>query len=276
MNFKEIASKKIAGIPVLYLVAGAVVIFAVWAWQMKSSPAEEVTGDENTTAENVSVSEDDSAVADYSGLAPTGTVTVVQQPTAETESVKQTNDDWLRAAVTYLIDEKKATPGEAQTAINNYLEGNDLTFEQGVLRDAAITKLGLPPERIAVLGTVSAQAAPPAQRQFNNFPGKHTVKGSNDNTASKLAALYYGNGDSLRTQKIVATNPNLGTGAGYNVGTVISIPAWREPAYYTVTKTGPKTATKVGAVNGISAQVLQALNPGKSSPYAVGTKLRVA
>lgn len=273
MDWKTLSSKKVAGIPVLYLAAAAVVVFAVWAWQMKSAPKEDTA---EPVAETDPSVEDDAGAADYSGLNTGGTVTVVQPPATETESVKQTNDDWLRAAVSFLVDEKKATPGDAQTAINNYLEGNDLTYEQGLLRDAAITKLGLPPERISVLGTVSAQASPPAQRQFNNFPGKHTVKGGNDNSASKLAALYYGSGDALRSQLIAAGNASLGTGAGYNVGTVVAIPAWREPSYYTVTKTGPKTATKIAGINGISVTTLQALNPGKGGgPYAIGAKLRV-
>ncbi len=276
MDFKSLAAKKVLGIPVLYLAAAAVVVFLVWAWQMKGYTSEEVTGDENTTPENVPESEDDIGAADYQGLTPTGTVTVVQPAAEPTEAIKQTNDDWLRAAVTFLIEERLSTPGEAQVAINNYLEGNDLTYEQGQLRDAAIKKLGVPPERISVLGSVGNKTEAPAQRQFSAFPGKHTVKGPNDNSAAKLAALYYGSGDATRAAKIAATNHVYGTGASYNVGTVLSIPAWREPAYYTVTKTGPKSASGIAAKNAISVPVLQGLNPGKSGPYTAGTKLRVS
>lgn len=277
MDWKSLASKKVAGIPVLYLAAAVVVVFAVWAWQMKSSPTEEATGDENTTAENVPSDGEDLAAADYSGLNGSGTVTVVQQATpTETESVKQTNDDWLRAGVAYLVERKEATAGEAQVALTNYIEGNDLTYEQGQLRDSALAKLGLPPEPITSLGSVGSQTVAPAQRQFSLFPGKHTVKGTNDNSASKLASLYYGNGDANHALKIVATNVRYGNGASYPVGTVIAIPAWKEPRYVTVTKT-TRTPTIIAAKNGIQggAPIIEALNPGKSTPYAVGTKIRI-
>ncbi len=269
MDWKSIADKKVAGIPVLYLAAGAVVIFAVWAWQLKSSTAEDAPVEEESAAGDVE------AEADYSGLASNGTVTVVQQAAeTETESVKQTNDDWLRAAVTYLIDEKLATPGEAQTAINNYLEGNDMTYEQGQLKDAAIKKLGLPPERITQLGNVGNKTEAAAQRQFSLFPGKHTVKGSNDNSAAKLAQLYYGNGGAVYANKIAATNNKYGNGVGYNVGTVLTIPAWRDPRYFTVTKT-TRYAKLVGAKNGVSEAVIRGLNPGMAEPYNIGAKVRI-
>ncbi len=275
MNWDAIRSKKIAGIPVLYLALGAVIVFAVWAWQMKSSTGEEATGDEGTTGENVPESDADSPAADYSGLATTGTVVVQQPGPVEEESVKQTNDDWLRAAVSYLIAEKKVTPGDAQIAITNYLEGNDMTYEQGALKDAAISKLGLPPERISTLGNVATKADPPAQRQFNAFPGKHTVKGSNDNTAAKIAQLYYGNSGSPYVLKIVAANSQFGTGASYNVGTVLHIPKWVEPRYYTVTSK-TRYPGDVAKKNGIPYDVVIALNPGKTAPYAVGTKIRIS
>lgn len=276
MTWKEIASKKVAGIPVLYLGAAAVVIFAAWAWQMKSSSQEEATGDENTTTENVPSSPDDTPAADYEGFVPQGTVTVVQQnPTTEEESVKQTNDDWLRAAVTYLVDEQKVTPGDAQAAITNYLEGNDMTYEQGQLRDAAIRKLGLPPERISNLGNVGAKAEAPAQRQFSVFPGRHTVKGSNDNSASKIANLYYGSGDAAHTVKIVAANSKYGTGTSYNVGTVIYVPMWVTPRYHTVTKS-TQYPGQVASKNGIPYAEVIALNPGVVAPYKIGTRIRIS
>jgi hypothetical protein len=273
MDWKSLSSKKIAGIPVLYLVAAAVVIFAVWAWQMKSS-GDEPTGDENTTGESVPESEDDSAAADYSGLTTSGTVTVVQPATEETESVKQTNDDWFRAAVAYLIEEKKATAGEAQTAINNYLEGNDMSYEQGALRDAAVVKLGLPPERIATLGNVASKADPPFQRQFSNFPGKHTVKGKNDHQPWQLAA-YYGNPNWDNANLIAAANPKLGPpNTIYPVGTVVNIPAWVSPSWATTTSSMRHFKT-VAAKNGTTVDALRMLNPNKQEPFAVGIKVRI-
>ncbi len=274
MDWKSFASKKVAGIPVLYLVAAAVVLFAVWAWKMKSS-GDEATGDENTTGDSVPESDADSPAADYSGLTSGGTVTVVQQPTQEEESVKQTNDDWFRSAVTYLITDKKATPGEAQTAINNYLEGNDMTYEQGALRDAAIAKLGLPPERIATLGNVANKAEAPGQKQFSNFPGKHTVKGGNDNTPWKLSGIYYGTPNWDNANLISAANPKLGSPTTtYNVGTVLTIPTQVQPSWVTTTSSMRHFKT-VAAKNGTTVEVLRSLNPNKQEPFAVGVKIRV-
>lgn len=276
MNWEAIRSKKIAGIPLLYLIAGAVVIFAVWAWQMKSTSTEEATGDEGTTQENVPESEDDSAAAGYEGLVGNGGTVVVQPaPTTETESEKETNDDWLRAAVTYLVEEKKVTPTEAQTAINNYLEGNDMTFEQGALKDAAIMKLGLPPERIAVLGNVGNKAEAPGQRQFSNFPGRHTVKGSNDNTPWKLSGIYYGTPNWDNANLIAAANPKLGPPTTtYQSGTTLTIPTLVQPSWATATSSNRYFRT-MAPKNGTTVEVLRALNPNAQEPFAVGKKIRI-
>lgn len=268
MDWKSIAQKKVAGIPVLYLGAAAAVLLAVYAWRMKPSTDTEST--EETSTDGV-----ESDVSDpYEGLATQGTVTVVQQATAETESVEQTNDDWLRAAVAYLVEEKKATAGEAQTAINNYLEGNDMTFEQGQLRDAALAKLGLPPERIVTLGSVGTKADAPFQRQFTAFPGKHTVKGSNDNTPWKLAS-YYGNPKWDNANLIAAANPTLGPPtATYPVGTTITIPSYNSPVWYKTTAT-TNTFAKVAGKNGANTGALRNLNPNRQEPFPVGTQIRV-
>lgn len=270
MDFKSIAAKRVAGIPVLYLAAAAVVLFAVWAWKMKGSAPEETVSEESTTEETAAGTD-----PDYSGLATTGTVTVVQNGATETEVEKQTNDDWLRAAVKFLMEEKKVTAGEAQTAISNYLEGNDMTYEQGQLRDAAVSKLGLPPERIATLGNVANKAEAPGKRQFTNFPGKHTVKGSNDNSPWKLSGLYYGGSDWVRASQIAASNPSLGNPAAtYPVGAVVTIPAYSPPRYATVNST-TRTFATMARKNGLSVGALKNLNANTAEPFLVGAKIRV-
>jgi hypothetical protein len=270
MNFQEIASKKVAGVPVLYLAAAFVAILAFVAWRMKpSAPEEEPTGDEGTTPDNAPTGEDD---VDYSGLNTNGTVTVVQGPPVAEEATKQTNDDWERAAVDYLVDAKLATPSEAQNAIRKYLEGNDLSFEEGALKDKAIMKLKLPPEPLTTLGNVG-QA--PGQKQFSNYPGRHTVKGSNDNTASKLAMIYYNSGSSPYAAEIVAANSALGpSGTTYAPGTSVTIPKWTGIRYYKTTKS-TLWPSQVAAKNGLSYAQIIALNPGKTAPYKLGEKIRV-
>jgi hypothetical protein len=273
MNFSELAQRKVAGIPVLYLAGAFVAILAIVAWKMKPSvPDDEVTGDEGTTPDNVPTDSGDPDAADYSGLVSQGTVTVVQGTQTPTDAVKQTNEDWERAAITYLVDAKLASPSAAQNAIHKYLEGVNLSYDEGKLKDAAITKLKLPPEPLVQVGTVGTA---PAQKQFSNFPGRHTVKGPNDNTASKLAQLYYGNSAADRINTIAAANTKLGPAStSYSPGAVVSIPTWTTPYTMTATKYY-NTASKIGSKNGLSAAQVVALNPGMVFPVKVGTKVRI-
>jgi len=269
VTFDDIAKKKVAGVPVLYIAGAFVVILAVVAYKMKSTPSGDNGPVDETQGEASDVT---GGAADYSGQVGSGTVIVAPQNAELPEAVKETNESWERTAVAYLIDSNIATPSDAQLAIDHYLQGADLTFEQGKLKDAAIKKLGLPPEPLPGVGSISAQ---PAQKQFNSFPGKHTVKGVNDNTAAKLAALYYGNGDASHAARIGALNAKLGpVGTTYNAGTVIYIPVWTNPRYYTITST-TRYPQQVSSKNGISYDTFIYFNPGLTAPYKVGSKVRV-
>jgi hypothetical protein len=273
-SFQELAQKKVAGIPVLYLAGAFVAILAIVAWKMKpSTPDEEVTGDEATTPGNVPKDSGDPDGADYSGIVSPGTVTVVQgTQTADQEAVKQTNEDWERSAVDFLVESNLATPSEAQDAIRKYLDGAALSFDEGKLKDAAIRKLKLPPEPLQTIGTVGTT---PAQRQAGALPGKHTVKGPNDNTATKLAQLYYGKSTSEYVLTIAAANSKLGTAAStYSPGTVVSIPAYIPPQYFKVTSS-TRWPSQVAKKNGVTYAQVQALNPSKTAPYVVGSSVRI-
>jgi hypothetical protein len=266
-SFKELASKKVGGIPVLYLAGAFVAILAIVAWKMK--PSVDVSDPSEPVSETDGGAIDTDGDPDYSALTPTGTVTVVNPPVADTESTKQTNEDWERAAVDYLVESNQATPGVAQTAIHKYLEGSELTYEQGQLRDSAIRKLKTPPEPLVEIGTTGTA---PAQRQFSNFPGKHTVKGSNDDGLTKLAALYYGRSETPYTTLLTAANPSLPRYGKYNVGTVVTIPAYTEPKYYVA---GSQDAKTIAAKSSISTTSLSLLNPGMVFPVKRGTRVRV-
>lgn len=269
-SFSELAQKKVAGIPVLYVAGAFVVILAIVAYKMKPASSEDSGPVDETQGESP---DQTGGAADYSGLETQGTVTVVQGSPNTSEPVKATNDDWERSAVEYLIEAKLATPSDAQVAIHRYLEGADLTYEQGKLKDAAITKLKLPPEPLTTIGTIGNA---PAQKQFSNYPGKHTVKGSNDNTPYKLAGLYYGSTNAEHANRIVASNAKLGpVGTTYSAGSVIYIPAWVTPRYYVITNT-TRYPGAAAAKNGIPYDAFLALNPGLVAPYKVGSKVRVA
>jgi hypothetical protein len=269
-SFQELAQKKVAGIPVLYLAGAFVAILAIVAWKMKPSVKEDPAPDDESAAAD---SDPTDGAGDYSGLATQGTVTVVQGTQQPEEAVKATNEDWERSAVDYLVESNLATPSEAQNAINKYLAGSELTFDEGKLKDAAIRKLKLPPEPLATIGTVGTA---PAQKQAGALPGKHTVKGSNDNTPTKLAQLYYGYSTSPYVLTIAAANSKLGTAAtNYTPGTVVSIPKYYPPRYHKVTSS-TRWPSQVAKKNGVSYAQVTALNPSLSTPYKVGASVRVA
>lgn len=270
-SFSEIARKKVAGIPVIYLAGGFVAILAIVAWKMKPvTPASDIApdgaGDPNAIDESA-----------YEGLATQGTVTVVQQPNQTTpdETVK-TNSTWLRDGAAWLVSEKKASGTEAYSALSKYVNGQDRSFAEDALINAVISHQGAPPEDIAEGGSVSAK---PAQKQ-GEPPTVHTITGSSDDTWAEIAQLYYGNGSPESADLLQFANPNLGSSAGpFAIGTKITVPVYHSPKYYVVPK-GPVSWASVAGKNGISETQLRNLNNGtaawrNAATLATGQKVRV-
>jgi LysM repeat protein len=272
MNFSELIRKRVAGVPVTYLAAAAVLVLAIVAWRMKPStppPADEpIAGDPDTELPT----EGDP----YGGLATQGTVTVVQQPAQTAPVIEKTNETWVKEGAEWIVAhptaDLTASGTAAVSALNRFLQGEDLSYEEGRIVNAVIREKGQPPDGTGSVGKISDA---PGQKQFTNFPGKHTVKGVNDNTPAKLSTLYYGTADALHVNKLVAANTALGPATGsYSVGTKVTIPVYFNPRYFTVTK-ATTYPSQVAAKNGITYQQLIALNPGLAAPYKVGTKVRV-
>jgi len=151
-DIQAILKRKVAGVPVLYLAAGFVAVLALYAWKTKST----------TGTQNAAQSESDvmAGAADTSQLFPsTDLGTVYVQPADSltgTDNAAQgyaTNDDWLKAAADYLIKNKGVTPGEAQAALQAYLDGNTMSYKQSALKDAAIVAIGYPPYLPSIGGT---------------------------------------------------------------------------------------------------------------------------
>jgi len=279
VTFDDLAKKKVLGVPVLYLGAAFVTILAIIAWRMK--PAADTTtagtnpedgtagasGDGQTTGQLAGTTDP------YGGLDTNGTIVVQPSDTTASPGAQPTNETWLGEAVPYVASTLKMSSGTVQVGLNKYLNGDDLTYDEGRMRDTALDKFGLPPEGTTGFGQTGSQ---PAQKQFSVFPGKHVVKNSNDNTSTKLAVLYYGNGDWAHSSFIAAHNPSLGpTGNTYVVGTAISIPDYTRPHYYSVPK-GVTTFAQVAAKNGTTSQIIQLYNPQASQPLKAGQTLRVA
>lgn len=279
MNFNELAQKKVLGIPVLYLGAGFVTILAIIAWRLKpaadtntpgTNPADSTAG---ADGEGQTTGQLAGTTSPYDGYDTNGTVVVAPQPSTSTPGAQPTNENWLGQAVPYVAAQLHLSSGDVQAGLSKYLNGDDLTYDQGRMRDAAIDKFGLPPEGTAGFGQVGTQ---PAQKQFANFPGKHVVKNGNDNTSGKLAQLYYNNSDWAHSSFIAAHNASLGpTNTTYPAGTTVVIPDYTRPHYYTVPR-GVTTFAQVAAKNGTTSQIVQLYNPQASQPLKVNQVLRVA
>jgi hypothetical protein len=265
-------SRKILGVPALYLVGLFVAILAVVAWRMKAAPTTE--GDaENTDGSTIEPPNVDAVLdGDYSGLATNGTVTVTQ-PGANAETVivdVETNDKWIAKGVNYLVSQGVTSAGKAQIALSAYVNGDALTYDQGRLRDAVIKQYGVPPETV----TPGRTGSPTAKRN-GNPPTTHVVVGGNDDTYRELAQLYYGRTDNPTIDLLQVANTSLGHAGPYAKGTRVMIPAYRVPKYFTSTKT-TDTATEISAKNGISPVQLAELNDGMKFPVKPGTRVRVA
>ena len=156
MDMKAMSGKKVAGIPVVYLAAGFVVILVAIAWKTKSihtgdpeatAPTAD-TGDLTDTGEprNGSGGSSGGVGGDVYPNMPSGTVIVapVATQTNGSNSAITDNDEWLRRGVTLLIGRGK-NPGSAQSALTLYLAGSNLTYEQGEMRDIVVREFGIPP-----------------------------------------------------------------------------------------------------------------------------------
>jgi hypothetical protein len=284
VNYSELVSKKVAGIPVLYLAGAAVIVLAIVAWRMKpSADFSDAEGDVQGSPEGgsgVPTEGDDP----YAGLETNGTVTVVQQPPAAAEPVQKTNEDWAKEGAEWAVTGAAQAAGihttgaAARAALNHFLYGEDLSYEEGQIVNAVIREKGQPPEGVGAIGKIptSAPTAPsaPAQKQFTNYPGTHTVRGSNDNTFTKLSVLYYGSSYAKNVDLIAASNLGINRDTPIAVGTRIAIPYLTTPKYFTATSAA-RTASSIASKNGITVNRLNALNPGRVWPVKVGTQIRV-
>ena len=156
LNPGSLSRKKVLGIPALYLAGGFVVVLAIIAWRAKTTKAVDTAATATTTP-----------VATLGGdlypTMPQGTVIVAPAATgglAGTNSSITTNDDWVKAGTAYLITQGYSA-GDAQFMLQTYLDGAQLSIDQGKARDIVITQIGLPPNLTPVSGPVIPAVATP-------------------------------------------------------------------------------------------------------------------
>jgi hypothetical protein len=260
VTFKELAAKKVFGVPVLYLALAAVVILAIVAYKMQPAKTDEVKGDPSADGSLEGAADDETTDA-YAGLASGGTVTVVQQPTTPeaTEVTIQTNETWVKRGAEWLVAGGYSTGPAALSALTKYVQGTDRSYDEQQLVDRVFKQFGAPPDSISEGGTVGAK---PAQKQFPNLPGVHTITGNSDNGYPQLAALYYGSSSADRQDLIQAANTNLGLSGPWPVGTKVNIPEMKNIRYYTTPVAEHKNT--VASKNALTRSQLDALNNGNT------------
>lgn len=144
--------RKVAGVPVLYLLGAGAVVLVVYAWRTKSTKTttpvatagDAVTGTTGTTALATTTTGspyDTLTAGDGTVYASAGQV---PDQTAATPAIT-TNADWLNKGVAYLVTTMSVSGGDAQNALQTYLAGGQLSIQQGQWRDAVIKEYGLPP-----------------------------------------------------------------------------------------------------------------------------------
>ena len=177
--------KKVGGVPVLYIASAVAVILAVLAWQTLHNKKQETTA--NTTGAptdaEIAAGEANKVPAIIYGSVSSDPAGQLATTSSLDNSSITTNDVWFHRAEAYLIAQGY-TAGDAQLALQHYIQGADLSFEQGQMRDAAIKELGLPPTvtdsgitapKVTAeqkTATVSAQRAELTKRMFRETLGK--------------------------------------------------------------------------------------------------------
>jgi hypothetical protein len=269
MEWKKLITAKIGPVPVLYIGAVILVIAAILVTRSKLDESD-AADSELTDADEAAATADEIATADYGFAATKGTVTVEQGSITTSAAVVDTNDLWIRRAAEYIGGQGTWSTNTVQGALQAYVDGNNLSYEQGRIRDAAIKQFGLPPETVSP-GTTGKM---PAARQ-GNPPLSHKVKGSLDNTYGEIAALYYpgkNRGDAI--DRLQSANHGLGSSGPFSVGTRVGVPVWKNPKYFTA-KAGYTSAAKIASAYSISQKDLHLLNEGLQFPVKVGTKVHV-
>jgi len=262
-KFTALMRRKVFGIPVLYI-ALAVAAIALYA-AIRYKPA---TDETPTDAQATDSSAGEDVSGDYSG--------VTQQPVFEAtpsvvvggSAVQDTNELWGRRAVEWLTG-GGATLSLATSAITKYLNGDQLSQAEGILRDKAVHQFGIPPE--GLIPTSTAGYTGPASRQ-GTPPCRHTVKGQSDNSFPELALLYFGLNNADAINQLHAANASLIE--PFRTGQVVQIPAFHAPRYVVATS-ATRTLYAIASKNGVTAATVQALNPGMVFPVKVGTRVRV-
>jgi len=260
VKWSDLTEKKVGGVPVVYIAVIVAGIALFGALRLK--PAAEDTADED-------IPEGDAG--GEIAIQPVFVANKTQVTSNDDGFSQDTNEYWGRRAIEWLT-QNGTTLSLATSAITGYLNGDTLSYAEGVVRDKAVRQFGLPPEGLLSANTNKQSVYNgPASKQ-GVPPLRHQVKGTSDNTAKELARLYYGidNTDAV----ILIHQANLTATPPYPVGSRVMVPAFHQPKYYTATS-AINTLYAIAKKNGLSPQQLQAFNPNTQFPVKEGRRVRV-
>lgn len=222
--------KKIAGVPVVYLGAGAAAILGVVAWRMKT--AAEPTAD---TGEDATL--DENGLADgsdpYAGYNGNGTVIVAPTPTPEPVEPDRpdTNDEWIREGAEWLVSTKSVSGTAAYTALSKYVDGKSRSIQEAQWVEWVIKEKGFPPDTFTdtPLPPVSTPPTAPKPTPIGPVPGSKRGYGwyqvKRGDSAAYIARKYgisvntfyaFNGKDALRTGEWVKVRAGSNPTYGYN------------------------------------------------------------
>jgi hypothetical protein len=202
-GLRQVWSKKIGPIPVPVIglaLAAAVFYFVMRAKQNGGAGAAADSNGDGTTGDAT----DDGTAGMV--VNPVFTATNPQQVSTGEPTTAQTNESWAQLAIAWLVGTGHDIT-ISQNGIQKYLAGDNLSMEEGALRDLAVQHFGLPPEPLGQIGTVAGPAAPKSPTRQGVPPLIHTVQGARDNTPSELAFIYYGSAATKYQHAIKLANP---------------------------------------------------------------------
>lgn len=283
-RFKTLSQKKVMGVKVLYLALVFALALLFFAWKAKDAGiADDEATDTGTDGEQTGELTPEETAVDYPDFDGTdtirpGTATETTDPTVTTpEYTTETNETWGRKAIQWLVKNAGATTDGASIAIQKYLNGDQLSFAEGQLRDKAVAALDFPPTIPPSGGTIGKPVTPAPVVKTYNPPAVHKVAGTSDNTWTELSKLYYKSTSDASIDTIQAAN----AGASWfkhsgeiPKGTSVTIPPKPVVKYFTATKT-VRTAAQIARKNALSEKSLRELNDKTTFPVAVGKKVRV-
>lgn len=267
-NVKDILSRKVYGIPVIFL---AVIAVGAMVWYLNRTASEDVAAEETSDGETTDDTEGDTALYDVASF-----TAAASEADTDDDDVAETNESWRKSAYTYLTSTKGNSPIAVEAALTAYLNGDVLTAQQAAMVDMAILYLGRPPAGPSSPSSVTASTSI-ATRQ-GTPPTNHTVKGTTDNSLAKLSRLYWSQSTPDTVDQLVAANGSLPSPRGtLAVGTVVRIPKRTNPKFTKVTakyRTLPQIAKRAG----ISQATIQNLNPGvaTASNLPIGKRIQIA